>query len=72
MTTADIANVLYNMSLDMDYADYLEYAQDEIAELAHAIDTSASDTLKQCLENIALMHKDYKDLFTKSMNFLNT
>ena len=30
METEKIARILYNMSLDMDYADYIEYAEEEI------------------------------------------
>ena len=30
METGRIARILYNMSLDMDYADYIEYAEQEI------------------------------------------
>lgn len=38
MDNLEIANILYNMSLDMDYMDYIEFAEDEIIGLKEEID----------------------------------
>ena len=37
MDTYYIANVLYNMCLDMDYADHIEHAEEEIAYIEKSI-----------------------------------
>lgn len=55
-----IARILYNMSLDMDYADYIEYAEEEIncihAELLLLKDNNC-DSLLQALEIIAMQNE---------------
>lgn len=55
-----IARILYNMSLDMDYADYIEHAEDEILcvekELKQ-LQENGCDSLLQALENIAMQNE---------------
>lgn len=58
-----IANILYNMALDMDYADYEDYFDNEITYLAEEID-GLSDALKCVLETIAIKNDDFYNLFT--------
>lgn len=67
MTPYAIANILYNMSLDMDYADYVEYFKDEINMLETEIEKlKANDSvLYHALENIALTNQNYYNLLTK-------
>ena len=57
MNVSTIANILYNMSLDMDYTDSIEFADDEIAEIARAIESAGNDSLFQCLSIIAECNK---------------
>ena len=60
MSTQEIANIIFNMSLEMDYANYIEFAEDEIESIAREIEASG-DSLKQALEIIALQNSDMKD-----------
>ena len=60
MDTKEIANIIYNMSLDMDYADYIDFAEEEIETLAQEIET-AGDALKQALSIIAAQNIGMKD-----------
>lgn len=56
MENSRIARILYNLSLDMDYADYLEFAEDEIACIEKELQTLRNnncDCLLQALEVIA-------------------
>lgn len=64
MSAQEIANIIYNMSLDMDYADYIEFAEEEIETLAQEIESSG-DSLKQALEIIALQNSDMKDWYKR-------
>ena len=52
MNKNQIANILFNMSLDMDYGDSIEFAKDEIAEIEKSLE-NINDSLLQCLETIA-------------------
>ena len=67
MTAYEIANILYNMNLDINYEDYKEHWETEI----HALEDEVFK-LKQegnilffTLETIAFNHEKYFDLFTK-------
>lgn len=62
MPTMKIANILYNMCLDMDYADGSEFYDDDIKMLAadfEKLDTPGRDTL----EMIASQNEDMFDAF---------
>jgi hypothetical protein len=55
-----IARILYNMSLDMDYADYIEYAEEEISCIAmelQVLQDNNCDSLLQALEIIAMQNE---------------
>lgn len=55
-----MARILFNMSLDMDYADYLETAEEEIACLAdelRKVKESGCDCLMQALEIISTQNE---------------
>ena len=65
MDVLRIANILYNMSLDMDYADNTECADDEIAEIARGIESAGNDSLLQCL---AIIADNNADLYNCYMN----
>lgn len=69
MNAQEIANIIFNMSLDMDYADNIEFAEDEIESIAQEIE-AAGDALKQALEMIALQNSDMKDWYKKQENDL--
>lgn len=45
------------MSLGLDYADGIEYAEEEIACIANDLE-GAGDSLKNILENIAMSNKE--------------
>ena len=61
MDNKEIARILYNMSLDMDYADSLEFAENEIdcivGELNMVKEINCY-SLFQVLEHIAMQNKD--------------
>ena len=60
------ANILYNMTLDMDYMDYAEQWQKEINEIAREIDIlkEKDSTLFHVLETLAYANEDKYDWFT--------
>lgn len=61
MDTREIARILYNMSLDMDYADSQEFAENEIDCIAGELNMVKEincDSLFQVLEHIAMQNKD--------------
>lgn len=64
MELRKIANILYNMALDMDYSDGIEFADEEIriiaTELQVLVDNNC-DSLFSVLENIAMGNKNMKD-----------
>ena len=57
MNNEKIAKILYGLSLGLDYADGIEYAEDEIACIANDLD-GIGDSLKHVLENIAMSNKE--------------
>lgn len=63
MTSEQIANILINMSLDMDYADYLEHYQESIENLAESIDglLISCPELYTALEMIAIKNAEWQD-----------
>lgn len=60
MNNHEIANILYNMSLDMDYADSIEFAEDEISEIAASLE-GVNDSMRECLEMIAAKNESLYD-----------
>lgn len=60
MNNEKIAKILYGLSLGLDYADGIEYAEDEIACIANDLD-GIGDSLKHVLENIAMSNKESGD-----------
>ena len=59
----EIANILYNVCLDLDYRDYIEFVDQEIEELAKEIQTARElklDCLINVLEIIAAQQEDLK------------
>lgn len=63
MQSVQIANILINMSLDMDYADYLEHYQESIDNLAESIDSLLirCPELYTVLEMIAIKNIEWED-----------
>lgn len=60
MNNSEIAKILYGMSLGLDYADGIEYAEDEINCIANDL-KGVGDSLKSVLENIAMSNKESGD-----------
>lgn len=60
MKTRNIAIILYNLTLDMDYAEAKPYGKQEVDILEEQIQKlkDNSDSLFYVLENIALNNKD--------------
>ena len=64
----EIANILYNVCLDLDYRDYIEFADQELEELAKEIQTARElklDCLINVLEIIAAQQEDLKNWHMK-------
>lgn len=59
METNRIANIIYNMALDMDYADYLDCCEMELQRLAIELDLLKlkNSMLFSLLESIALQNE---------------
>lgn len=64
MDTKRIANILYNMSLDMDYADFLDTYDEEINLLENNVRKLKEEdcSLYYVLESIAESNEDMFDL----------
>lgn len=61
METEKMARILYNMSLDMDYADYIEYAEEEINCIKKELlilKENNCDSLLQALEIITMNNEN--------------
>lgn len=61
MELSRIARILYNMSLDMDYADYLEFAEEEIKQMEKELEILVENNCRcvlQAMENIAIDNED--------------
>lgn len=67
MDTNTMANILYNMNLDMDYMDVEEHWETEISILETEIDKLKTNdsVLYHALENICLTNQNYFNLLTK-------
>lgn len=66
MDNKRIAKILYALSLDMDYADSLEYMDDEIEMIAAELEVlkkNRCDCLLQALEVIAGKNKDMEEFY---------
>lgn len=64
----DLANILYNYCLDMDYADSMEFADEEINQLAKEINTIKKAELNCLLcviETVAHKNSELKDWIQK-------
>lgn len=59
-----IAKILYSMSMGLDYADGIEYAEEEIQCIAKELE-QAGDSLKNVIEIIALDNADQEDVYKK-------
>lgn len=64
MSNKKIAKVLYGLSLGLDYADGIEYAEEEIECIANELEKSG-DSLKQALENIAMQNESMEEFVDK-------
>lgn len=56
-----IARILYNMSLDMDYGDYIEHSEEEISCIERELQVLGENNcacLLQALEVIAMQNED--------------
>ena len=67
ITTHEIADILYNMSLDMDYMDYEEHWQEEINRIKNEIEMlkEFDSVLFYTLEMIAFSNMNYLGLLTE-------
>lgn len=67
METDKIADIILNMSLDMDYADMIESYDEVVSDLQSEIDKLDKDSsLRNALENIAMENEDmYRWVFEK-------
>ena len=65
MSYYEIANIIYNMQLDMDYADYSDFYHDNINELAEEIRKIKEifPCIFYSLESIATDNEDSLDRF---------
>ena len=66
VTTHQMADILYNMSLDMDYMDYEEHWQNEINRIKNEIEMlkEFDSVLFYTLEMIAFSNMNYLGLLT--------
>lgn len=60
MNAEMIANIIVNMALDMDYADFMEFYEESIREIAEELKT-VSKPLFDTLETIAVQNVDLYD-----------
>ena len=60
MDNREIALILFNLQLDMDYADYMPYGKTEVDTLEEEIATlrKKDSTLFYVLENIAMQNEN--------------
>lgn len=66
MNSEKIAKILYALSLDMDYADGIEFMDDEVEEIAAELDLLNEikcDSLIQVLEVIAGKNEDMESFY---------
>lgn len=71
MNTKELASVLYNMTLGLDYADGIEYAEDTIESIRDSLERlqaeDGNEDLMNVLENIGLENVALFDWYTKVM-----
>lgn len=67
MTNKELATILYVMSLGLDYADGIEYADDEIAAIESDMN-NINDSTRQALESIAEDNKNAMEWYNKMIN----
>ena len=67
MTNKELATILYVMSLGLDYADGIEYADDEIVEIESDMN-NINDSTRQTLESIAEDNKNVMEWYNKMLN----
>lgn len=70
MNNKRIAKILYTLSLDMDYADSLEYMNDEIEMIAAELEVlkkNKCDCLLQALEVIAGKNEDMEEFYEDAL-----
>lgn len=61
MEKSRIARILYNMSLDMNYADYVEFTEHDITCITNELQMlkeNGCNCLLQILENITMQNED--------------
>lgn len=71
MDNKEIANILYNYCLDMDYADSIELAEEEIEQLEKEINTIKElklNSLLYVIEIVAQRNEDMKDWAQKRLH----
>lgn len=67
MNNRKIAKILYSMSLGLDYADGIEYAEQEISCITNDLDR-IGDSLRNVIEIIACANEDQEDVYQKYIN----
>ena len=75
MDTQKIAKILYNLSLDMDYADSLEYKDEEVKCITEELEILKQNecfSTLQMLEMIALKNEDMEHWKDSLENLGNT
>ena len=71
MDNKKIANILYNYCLDMDYADSIELAEEEIEQLEKEINTIKElklNSLLYVIEIVAQRNEDMEDWVQKRLH----
>ena len=74
MDTQKIAKILYNLSLDMDYADSLEYKDEEVKCITEELEILKQNecfSTLQMLEMIALKNEDMERVMEENRIALN-
>ena len=67
MTNKELATILYVMSLGLDHADGIEYADDEIADIESDMN-NINDSTRQALESIAEDNKNVMEWYNRMIN----
>lgn len=67
MDNNKVAKILYGMSLGLDYADGLEFADQEIKFITEELDNSG-DSLRNVLENIAASNAGMESFVDELLN----
>lgn len=67
MDNKKIAKILYGLSVGLDYADGIEYAEEEIECMTNELG-KIGDSLKQALENIAMQNESMEKFVDKILS----